>query len=673
MVLLTIVFISLLFPEQVRFRYQYKESGMWAYEDLYAPFDFPIKKSETEIQQEQSNLLSDLAPYYIIDHQVARRQKLEFEKAFQDQLKLAAGNDQFRDVERNAGRYLQYSRGLLDRLFEKGIIKLDSSHQDKEPDFVINVVRGNTVQRQTLQSIMTVEEARELITDSLPYSKLYVAEFLLPILPDAATANLLYSDSLSSLYRQEQLEGLVTSKGVINEGDLIITRGSRISPEIYQVLVSFEDAYQIRAGGKGAYWKVLFGFFLLTSLIVGVFGIYLQFYASEVFSRYKSLAFVLMWLVVYSYLVFAVESIDSLSAYMIPFCIVPIVVKIFYSDRLAFFTHIVVILVASFLSSLGYEFTVVQILAGIVAVMSNPDARDWSKFFRSMAYIFLIYSLSYVGLVFMQEGQLGWDDSSYFVWIFLNVFLTLLAFPMIPLLERLFGFTSSVSLVELSDMNRPLLRDLALKAPGTLQHSLQVANLSEEAARLIGADGLLVRVAALYHDIGKMRRPEYFIENQGGENPHNGLTELESAKIIIDHVIDGEAMARKARLPQILINFILTHHGTTRTEYFYRTYIQKYPDREADEAQFRYPGPKPQTKEETILMLADSLEASSKSLRNPSGQDIDQLVEKIISGKITHGQLDESALTFEELEKCKTVFRKLLRSINHVRVEYPQE
>ncbi|MBR9921107.1 MAG: HDIG domain-containing protein [Bacteroidetes bacterium] len=673
LVLVTVVFISLLFPEQVRFRYQYKVDGMWPYEDLYAPFDFAIKKSEAEIQEEEASLLSDLAPFYTFDSQVARRQKMAFEKAFQDQLQLASGNDQFKDVERNTEKYLKYGRSMLDRLFERGILGLDESHKEKGPDFVINVVRGNTVQRKTLQSLMGAEEARELITDSLPYSKLYVAEFLLPILPESVEPNLLFSDSLTNLYRVEQLQGLVTSKGMINEGDLIISRGSRITPDVYEVLRSYEEAYLERTGGRGVYWQVFFGFFLLTGLILGVFAVYLQYYAPEVFNRFKPLVFVLMWLVVYSYLVFAVESTESLSSYIIPFCIVPIVVKIFYSDRLAFFTHIVVILVASFLSSLGYEFTVVQILAGIVAVMSNPDARDWSKFFRSMLYIFLTYSLAYVGLVFMQEGQLEWDDSSYFIWIFLNVFLTLLAFPLVPLLERLFGFTSSISLVELSDMNRPLLRDLALKAPGTLQHSLQVANLSEAAARLIDADALLVRVAALYHDIGKMNNPEYFIENQSGENPHNKLEELESARIIIDHVIDGEALAKKHRLPKILIDFIRTHHGTTRTEYFYRTYIQKHPDKESDEPKFRYPGPKPKTKEETILMLADSLEASSKSLRSPTGQDIDELVEKIIAGKITRGQLHESEMTFEELEISKTVFKKLLRSINHVRVEYPDE
>ena len=672
-VLVAILFISFLFPEQVRFKYQFKEGGIWAYEDLYAPFDFPIRKSEAELAEEQENLVEDITPFYLADPQMVRRSKAAFEEAFQEQLDLVEDDVQFADVQRNTNRYLNYARGLIDRIYDQGIIQIDQSHQNKGSDFVINVVRGNTVTRSTLQSMMTLDEARELVTDSLPYSKLYVAEFLLPILPDALRPNLLYSDSLTTRFRNDELENVVTSKGMVNEQDLIISRGSRISADDYQKLVSYREAYMERTGGISTYWKVFFGFFLLTTLIVGVFSMYLQYYAPEVFKRFRSLLFILMWLVVYSYLVFAVESSDALSAYIIPFCIAPIIVKIFYSDRVAFFTHIVVILVASFLSSQGYEFTVVQILAGIVAVMSNPDGRDWTKFFRSMIFIFLTYSLAYIGLLFLQEGNMEWDDSRYFVWIFLNVFLTLLAFPLIPLVERVFGFTSSVSLVELSDMNRPLLRDLALKAPGTLQHSLQVANLSEGAAREIGADELLVRVAALYHDIGKMRNPHYFIENQSGENPHNQLTELESAKIIIDHVTDGEAMAKRHRLPQVLIDFIRTHHGTTRTEYFYRTYIKNNPDRKVDEPLFRYPGPKPQSREETILMIADSLEAASKSLQNPTGVDIDNLVNNIIAGKISAGQLEESEMTFQELEKIRQVFRKLLRSINHVRVEYPKE
>jgi putative nucleotidyltransferase with HDIG domain len=520
---------------------------------------------------------------------------------------------------------------------------------------------------------MDPKQAEELLTDSLPYSKLYVAEFLLPILPEAIIPNILYSDSLTNKFRSEQAGNIVTARGLVRKDDLIVAEGELITPDVHQKLASFRTSYLEKANGNHPYLRVFLGYILLTGIIIGVFILYLQVYAREIFHKFNHLIFVLMWMVVYSYLVFAVDQTNSLSAYIIPFCIVPIVVKIFYTDRLAFFTHIVVILIASFLSSLGYEFTILQILAGIVAVLSNPDARDWSKFFKSMLYIYLTYAVAHTGLMMIHEGEFILADGYFYIWIFLNVFLTLLAYPLIPLLERLFGFTSSISLMELSDMNRPLLRELALQAPGTLQHSLQVANLSEAAAQAIGADQLLVKVAALYHDIGKTKRPEYFIENQSGNNPHNDIGHMESAKVIIDHVVEGAKMAKKYRLPKVLIDFIMTHHGTTRVEYFYRLYVKDNPEKEFDEQIFRYPGPKPVSKEQTILMIADSLEAASKSLKNPTGKDIDDLVNKIIAGKISLGQLDDSKMTFEELEICKNVFRSLLRSINHVRVEYPEE
>ena len=673
LVLLTIVFISFLFPDSIRFKYEFEQGQTWRYSDLRAPFDFPIKKPEAEILAEQERIKADFSPYYSLDPEVARRQKRIFEEQFRAQLNEVQGTGQFNDVVRNARNYLQYGNQLLDRLYSQGIIRLAPQHQDKSKDFVINVVRGNSTQKQTVQNILDVEAARELITDSLPYSKLYEAEFLLPILPDLIFPNLTIDDSLTNRFLTESLEGIVTSSGMVRQGELIVSQGGAITDEVYQELLSFRDQYLQQVSGEQSYWVIFSGYFLLTSIIIGVFILYLRLYSAPIFQKYRQLIFLLLWMVAYSYLVYAVEKTEALSVYIIPFCIVPIVIKIFYTDRLAFCIHIVVILLASFLTSLGYEFTLLQILAGIVAIMSNPDARDWSKFFKSMVYIYLTYALTFLGLSLIQEGGLSSDDGYYYVWIFLNVFLTLLSYPLIPLLERVFGFTSSITLVELSDMNRPLLRELALKAPGTLQHSLQVANLSEAAADAIGADQLLVKVAALYHDVGKSLRPEFFIENQSGPNPHEGLPYLESASIIIDHVHEGVRLARRYRLPKVLIDFIRTHHGTTRVEYFYRNYVQENPGTEFDDQIFRYPGPKPTTKEETILMMADSLEAASKSLKNPTGQDIDELVDKIIGGKISQGQLEGSEMTFEELEKCKTVFRQRLRSINHVRVEYPAE
>jgi len=672
-VLAVIACISFLFPDNIKFKYQFERGRTWKYEELAAPFDFPIRKTEEQLAADRERLEEEFSPYYNLSPDVAEEVKEAFERSFKAQLDMVQGEEQFVDVEENPQEYLSYGKQLLDRIYQRGVIKLAEPHEDKGEDFVINVIRGNTTRKQTLESLYSVESVLELMNDSLPYSTLQEPDFLLPILPRLIIPNVTYDRATSEQFLEEQLASISKSRGLVKKGELIVPENGIITDEIYQKLVSYRAEYQEQVTQKQSYEGVRIGYFLLTSLIIGVFLLYLEYYAREVFEKLHRLVFVLLWLVLYSYLVFAVEQADILSAYIIPFCIVPIIIKNFFNDRLAIFTHIVVVLIASFLSSLGYEFTFIQILAGIVAVLSNVDTRDWSKFFYSMGFIFITYGLSYLGLSLIQEGKLETIDWQTYNWLFINVFLTLLAYPLIPLLERLFGFTSSISLIELSDMNRPLLRELAVKAPGTWQHSLQVANLAEAAANEIEADTLLVRVAALYHDIGKMKNPECFIENQNGHNPHDDMSNLESAKVIIAHVSEGEKLARKYRLPKVIIDFINTHHGTTRVEYFYRKYLEDYPSGDFDESLFRYNGPRPWTREQTLLMLADSLEAACKSLKNPTGKDIDELVDKVINGKIANKQLEDSDLSFNELERSRKVFKQLLRSIHHVRVEYPKE
>lgn len=671
LILLTIAFIALLFPDSVRFGYTYNLGDTWGYSDLYAPFDFPIRKSDVEIQKETAQAQKNIAPCYVLAPQVARQQKQVFEEAFQKQLAVYRGDEQFADVVRNPKKYIDYGIRLLDRLFDQGIIALEPEHAEEGGDFVVTVVKGNTTHRHNVRSLLTLEKAQSLITDSLPYSRLAVAEFLLPILPDAAIPNLFYDDSLTQQFRSDLMGGLAAYKGMVLKNELIIAEGQIITEENYQKLKSFEEAYGNEIRGGRSVWAVVAGYLILISLIVGVFIAYLKIYAPPIFGNFSWFVFIMMWLMGYSYLVYAIEQTEVISLYIIPFTIAPIVTKILYSDRLAIFTHLVVVLITSFLSSVGFEFALLQILAGVVAVMTNPDGKDWSKLFRSLGFIFMVYSLGYLGLSFVERGTLVPEDRFFFGWIFLNVFLTMLAYPLVPLLERIFGFTSSISLMELSDLNRPLLQELALKAPGTLQHSLQVANLAEAAAQAIGADALLVKVGALYHDIGKAANPEYFIENQVGRNPHEKGDLRESARIIIRHVTEGIQMARKANLPEKVINFIPTHHGTTRAEYFYQHYLLNNKEGENEEPEFRYPGPKPSTREETILMLADSLEASARSMVNPTEQEIDEQVEKIIAGKIALGQLSESQLSFDELEMCKAVFQSRIRSIHHIRLEYP--
>lgn len=673
MVLGVVIFISFLFPNNLKFKYKFERGRTWQYEDLEAPFDFAIKKTDEEIQAGLDDLDQDFAPYYNLDTSLISNKKKNFESAFKDQLQSVSEDTQFPDVKRQPEKYLNYGYQMLDKIYDEGVIELSGEHSEKGKDFVINVLSGNKTHKQTLENFKTVDQAKSILSDDLPYSNLSEPDFLLPILDDLISPNLQYDSALTTKLRNDLLAAVPKTRGMVNKGEIIINSNSVVTDDSYQKLISLREQYEKQlTESKPRQW-IFLGYFLLTSLIIGVFMLYLRFHSLDVYKSSTKILFIFLWVALYSYLVYLVENISILSAYIIPFCIVPIVIKTFFNARLALFTHIVVVLIASFLSSLGYEFTFLQILAGIIVLLTNVDTREWTRFFYSMLFIFLTYALSFLGLSLIQEGDIATIDLTVYSWIFLNVLFTLLAIPLVPLLERFFGFTSAITLVELSDMNRPLLRDLSLKAPGTWQHSLQVANLSEAAARKIGANHLLVKVAALYHDIGKMLNPEYFIENQSGRNPHNDISDLESAKMIISHVTEGEKMAKKARLPKLLIDFIRTHHGTTRVEYFFRNFIKDHPDMKVDESDFRYPGPRPRTKEETILMIADSIEAACKSLKNPTEQELNDLINKIIGGKITHGQLEESEMTFEELELCRQVFKTVMKSVHHVRIEYPDE
>lgn len=671
-----VIVISLLYPSELKFKYDFERGQTWRYEDLYAPFEFSILKTDEELARERANVVETLTPVYRLDPEVARRRKDLFLAIFDRELQSLenATDPPFSDVLERPERYRIYGLEFLDRIYARGIISPRSQDQQNAAEQVITIVSGSEIREQTVANILTQPEARELLADSLPYVQLREPEFIYPLLDEQIVPNLFYSDSLTRKLRQEALAAIPSTRGLVERNELVIARNSVITDEIYQKLVSFRAGYDEAVTLSGSYLGVLAGYTILTLLIVLVFIVYLRYFAPAVYARFPKLIFIVLWPVLYAYLVYATEQSDAVSPYLIPFCIAPIIIKIFFNERLALFTHIVNVLIASFLTSLGYEFTFLQLLAGIVVIIMDVDTRDWTRFFQSLFLILACYFTAYLGLELIKEGNINNLDWIIYVWLAGNVFLTLLAYPLIPAVERLFGFLSPITLTELSDTNRPLLRELSVKAPGTFQHSLQVGNMSEAAARRIqGADPLLVRTAALYHDIGKMKNPAYFIENQNGRSPHDELSELESTRIIISHVTDGVTMAKKAKLPSLLIDFIRSHHGTTRVEYFYRNYLAKHPDEPVDEAEFRYPGPRPVSKEETIMMLADSIEAACKSLRGPTEEELFALIDRIIQGKITNHQFEESQLTFRELEICRQTFRNYMKSAHHLRIAYPED
>lgn len=661
--------ISLLYPNNVKFKYEFHRGQAWPYEDLTAPFDFAIKKSSDEVEKDKALIMNEFWPYYNQNDDLANAKIKDFEAALSawwiDATAFHEPGLQLETVKKKG-------REILEKIYAKGIIKLSPEHASVDENFVINVVHGNTFSQRTRSGFYLPEQADAALSLSFSKVKPSLPPAILPILEAALSPNITFDENRTQTMLHEALSEVSPTRGLVSHGDIIVKKGNLVTDDVYEKLVSFREKYESDISSKKSALTVYFGYLLLTGLILAAFLMYVNTYRREILSSWNHLAFVMVWLLGFSYLTFLVERTEVLSIYVIPYCVVPIVVRHFFTYRLAFFTHVVVVLIAGFLTAEGHQFLFTQIVAGVVAVLAVADARDWTKFFRSVVAILLAYSLSHLGMSLIEEGSFKGIDWPMLGWLAFNGFLTLVAFPLIPLAERVFGFTSSISLVELSDMNKPLLRELAMRAPGTFQHSLQVGNLAEAAANEIGADPLLVRVGALYHDIGKMKNPEYFIENQSGFSPHDLVDRLESARIIIEHVTEGEKMAKKSGLPNLVTRFIITHHGTTKVEYFYKNYLQENPGVEVDVALFRYPGPLPNTKEEAILMLADSIEATSRSLKDPTGQDIDKLVDKILKSKVEQGQLLESKLTFGEMETCRAVFCMMLRSIYHVRMEYPE-
>lgn len=672
-VIAVIAFISFLFPNISGFSYQYKVGRSWNYDNLVAGFNFPILKSKAQIKSEKQDIKIDFLPFYDYKPQVQDSVIDAFKDSFHQLLKTLQLRGEMNQLRKQPDLYEGLGINTIKNIYNNYVISATELKKDTSRTELIRVVNKSITSKVSRARLLKLEAAKRNITGMLSQTSQEDVDYLIPILNDVLIPNTTFNGKRTHEILQSALNDISTTYGVVEQGETIISHGQLITPEINRRILSYEKEYVDRNVGERKKFIVFLGYLLLTTLIVGAFLLFLQFNARPVYESYPSLLFMLMWIVLYSYLVSVIAGTDNLSIYMIPYCIVPILIIYFFSDRLALFTHIVIIFIASFLGNEGYEFTILQLFVGIVTVLTFKPSRYWVKFFRSILFIFLAYVLVYFGLNLIRVGSINEIEWTPYIWLFLSSFLTLLAFTLVPLFERLFGFTSNITLSELSDLNRPLLKRLSTEASGTFQHSLQVSNLSEAAAEEVGANSLLVKVASLYHDVGKLENPSYFIENQSGFNPHSELDSKESAQIILAHVPDGVTLARQKRIPSLIIDFIKTHHGTTRVEYFYQKYKKQNPDLQVDPQVFTYPGPKPQTKEQAIVMIADTLEAACKSLDVPDGDNIDELVDNIIEEKVKHGQFSECDLTFKDLDACSVVFKKMLKSIHHVRVKYPEQ
>lgn len=663
-------------PREVKFKYEFQKGKPWLYENLVAPFDFPVLKTDSELDEERKSLAEQKTIFLRKDDDVAEDALIAFEEDFKlewDKMADKPFGRKLKDARKDElRRTLKNSaRDLLGGIYQKGILKPLGEGVGVGGDVLLTVKGVSSPVR--LSEFYSISSATAYIREAFKDSTEAVHNFISPMVLNRLNHNVFFDEKLTNNYLKSQLESIVPTRGIVLEGELVISKGNIIDDEKFARLNSLRKSYEGSHSGQYSIFFILGGQILQVTLLFGVLFVFLTQFRRHLMEDISKLTFVLVNVLMVVALNRIVLDFGVKYVYLIPFTILPISLRSFFDTRLALFVHFMAMLMCGLMLPNAFEFLFLQSVAGVFSVVLVNNLYKRSQLFFTAAQIILVYCISYFSMAIMQEGSLDGIDPIYFAIFAGNGFLTLMSFPLIYFQEKIFGFVSDVSLLELSDTNNPLLRRLAQEAPGTFQHSMQVANLAEAAVQKINGNALLVRTGALYHDIGKVINPMYFIENQStGLNPHDELSFEESAEIIIKHVKDGIKLAKKSNLPDILIDFIRTHHGTSTVMYFYKQYIKNFPEEEVDLEKFTYPGPKPFSKETAALMMADSVEAASRSIDRPDHDKIDQLVENIIDHQMKTGQFENADITLREIKEIKKVFKKMLMNIYHVRVQYPE-
>ena len=666
--IISIALIVLQFPKEGKFKYEFQKGKPWLHEDLIAPFDFAILKSNDELATEKASALGDVNLYFAFNSSIVKEKTKSFSNEFDQKW-----NEKFGDNKDNQRKTnFKVAIAIIDTVYSRGIIQLTDTIENKRGDYIVNVLKGNIAEEKELSDLFTIQTAYDYILSELNKKPHIDKEFLLPLLENSISQNIYYDEEITNKYKQNIVSNISLTRGMVQKGERIISKGELLNSEKFQVLESMKKEYESQLGSSSKYFKILLGQIILVCISFIALFLFLMSFRKDVLADNKKIFFILLNIFVMVLITSTVVKIDSTYIYLIPLCIIPIIIRAFFDTRLALFVYIVTVIVIGFLVPDSFEFVFLQLISGIIAIVSVVYLRKRSQFFVSSILIFITYSATYTGMTLMQDGSLSDIDTNNFIWFAGCSLFILFSYPLIFIYEKMFGFVTDVSLMELSDVNSKLLRELSVKAPATLQHSIQVSNLAEEAIYAIGGNTLLVRAGALYHDIGKMNMSVYFTENQGlGINPHDELTSEESASIIISHVIKGIELAKKHNLPERIIDFIRTHHGTRRTQYFYTKFIKNNPGEAVDENKFKYNGPIPFSKETAVLMMADAVEAVSRTLKMPDEDSINSMVENIINTQIEQQQFVNADITFRDITIIKKIFKKKLQNMFHVRIEYP--
>ncbi|MGO3237601.1 MAG: HD family phosphohydrolase [Psychroflexus halocasei] len=658
--LISVFLIVYFFPIQGKFKYEIIKNKPWQYENLYSPFDFAILKSDQELKSEKEQIKDNHIPYYI--YNVAKADSIwknwpKVISPHQDSLISAMADRSFVDT-------------IIKNVYNYGI-RVESEDFDEKQ--LVYLKKNIRLQEVTLDKILKQSDLDRYLDQKLSKFSYAQSAKLKPIFYDILSPNVEYDKEFNQQVLEDAYKNISPTRGSVSKGSKIIAKGEIIEGEKLRKLNSLKNEYESQDLDMTSYVTILIGYSLLVSLALLMLMLFLSKYRNDIYTNNNKLTFIFFNILFMVFLTLVVMKIGYEYIYIVPLCILPLTLKAFFDARLGLFSHVVTVLILGFVVPNSFEYMFLQIVTGIVTILTVSELYKRANLFISVAQITGVYIFAYMAFSMIQDVDfvdINYTNMIYFILCGVGL---LFVQPLIYTYEKAFGLVSDLSLLELSDTNSKLLKQLAEVAPGTFHHSLNVANLAEAAANEVGANALLVRVGALYHDIGKMKNPIYFVENQTTDvTPHDELSPHESAKLIVNHRLEGIEYAKRYKLPDRIIDFIRTHHGTTKVYFFFKQAQENAPEGvRIDPKDFQYPGPKPFSKETAILMMCDSVEAASKSLKSPNTRIIDNFVEKIIDKQIEDDQFENADITFKDIQQIKKILKAKLNNIYHLRIEYP--
>ena len=660
LVLVTTAIIVWLMPRNSTTNFKIERGKPWVYTELSAPFDFPIYKSDDVVKAERDSMMRQYEPYFIMNSEIAGKHIRQFYK------------DYNKGIPGLTDDYLSIVANRLRELYGKGIMNnTDFTRLHQDSSRMIRIINGKDAASAAISNLYSVASAYEQIfqDESLAKHKDILQKCNLN---DYISSNLTYDKERSEASLNELRNSIALASGIVQRGQKIVDRGDIVDKKTYNILMSYKKETERREEGKKGLSLVIMGQVLYVMILISCFTIYLTLFRKDYFEKGRSTAMLYSLIVLFTVIASLMVEHSVLHVYIVPFAMVPIFIRVFMDSRTAFMAHFTMITICACILQHPLEFICVETVAGLTAIFSLRELSSRSQLFWTAVFVTFASALANLSLEWIRNGDILKLSLSEYNYIVINGILLFCSYPLLYLIEKTFGFTSNITLIELSDMNKTLLRKMSEVAPGTFQHSIQVGNLAAEIANKIGAKSQLVRTGALYHDIGKMMNPVYFTENQSGVNPHEKLGAIDSAQMIISHVTEGVKLAEKYNLPNTIKDFISTHHGLGKTKFFYIQYKNTHPNEDVDELLFTYPGPNPFTKEQAILMMADTVEAASRSLPDYTEKTIRELVNKLIDAQVAEGYFKDCPITFRDIAYAKTVLIEKLKTIYHTRLSYPE-